>query len=238
MVNDRAMRASYSIVLLLVVITAAVAAQVPLSKDASHRVTFENAQFRIYDVNIAPGKMSADHLHELDIATVSMSDSDSRIQEQGKAWGAPRKRTLGESNVTEYTGKPLAHRIENIGKNPFQLFAVENLRKSGWSTAAPTTGLATTVAKEGRAFRTYDVRLPLTTPQASHTHPVSTIVMLVSGKVMSDGPDKQAKANAPAAVGLKQLDQPGQWVLVPAGDTHHLVRLGTTDARLVEIEVR
>jgi hypothetical protein len=167
-----------------------------------------------------------------------MSDSDSRIQEHGKSWGAPRKRTLGESNVTEYTGKALAHRIENTGKNPFQLFAVENLHKSGWSTAAPTTGLATTVAKEGRAFRTYDVRLPLTTPQTSHMHPVPTIVMLVSGKVMSDGPDKQAKANAPAAVGLKQLDQPGQWVLVPAGDTHHLVRLGTSDARLVEIEVR
>jgi hypothetical protein len=232
------MRASYSIGLLLVCFTAAVVAQVPLSKDPSHRVTFENTQFRIFDVNVAPGQMSADHLHELDIATVSMSDSDSRIQEHGKSWGAARKRTLGESNVTEYSGKPLAHRIENIGKSPFQLFAVENLRKSGWSTAAATKGLSTTVAKEGRAFRTYDVRLPLTTPQASHTHPVPTIVMLVSGKVMSDGPDKQAKANAPAAVGLKQLDQPGQWVLVPAGDTHHLVRLGTTDARLVEIEVR
>jgi hypothetical protein len=55
---------------------------------------------------------------------------------------------------------------------------------------------------------------------------------------MSDGPDKQAKANAPAPVGLKQLDQPGQWLLVPAGDTHHLVRLGTSDARVVEIEIR
>ena len=55
---------------------------------------------------------------------------------------------------------------------------------------------------------------------------------------MSDGPDKQAKAYTPAAVGLRQLDQPGQWLLVPPGDTHHVVRLGTTDARLVEIEVR
>ena len=232
------MRASYWIALFVVVISAAAAAQVPLSKDPSHRVTFENAQFRIFDVNVAPGQMSADHLHELDIATVSMSNSDSRIQVKGEAWGAPRKRTLGESNVTEYSGKPLSHRIENTGRVAFQLFAVENLHKSGWSTAAPASGLATTVAKEGRAFRTYDVRLPLTTPQTSHTHLVPTIAMLVSGKVMSDGPDKQAKANAPAAVGLKQLDQPGQWVLVPAGDTHHLVRLGTTDARLVEIEVR
>jgi hypothetical protein len=67
---------------------------------------------------------------------------------------------------------------------------------------------------------------------------VPTIAILLAGKVMSDGPDKQAKAYAPAAVGLRQLDQLGQWVLVLAGETHHVVRLGTTDARLVEIEVR
>ena len=62
--------------------------------------------------------------------------------------------------------------------------------------------------------------------------------MLVAGKVMSDGPDTHAKANALAAVGLRQLDQPGQWVLVPQGDTHHVVRLGTADARLLEIDFR
>src|SRR5262245_9338365 len=110
-------------VCLLAFTTIAAAAQVPLTKDPSHKVTFENAQFRIFDVNIAPGQMSLDHRHELDIATVSMSDSDSRIQVTGQPWGAPRKRTLGEANVTEYSGKPLSHRIENTGRNPFQLFA-------------------------------------------------------------------------------------------------------------------
>jgi hypothetical protein len=55
---------------------------------------------------------------------------------------------------------------------------------------------------------------------------------------MSDGPDAQAKALAPAPVGLKQLDQPGQWLLVPRGETHTVVRLGTADARILEIEVR
>jgi len=232
------MRAFHWSTVFILACTAVAIAQVPLTKDPSHQVTFENAQFRVFNVNITPGQMSMDHLHDLDIATVSMSNSDSRIQVKGQPWGDPRKRTLGESNVTEYSGKPLSHRIENTGKTPFQLFAVENLRKSGWSTAAPTAGLATTVAKEGRAFRTYDVRLALATAQTSHTHTVPTIAVLINGKVMSDGPDKQAKANAPAAVGLKQLDQPGQWVLIPAGDTHHLVRLGTADARIVEIEVR
>ena len=84
----------------------------------------------------------------------------------------------------------------------------------------------------------YDVRLVRAAPQTSHTHTVPTVVVVLAGAVMSDGPDGQAKANAPAPVGLKQLDRPGQWLLVPRGDTHHLVRLGTGDAHVVEIEVR
>ena len=73
---------------------------------------------------------------------------------------------------------------------------------------------------------------------ATHTHTAPTVVVLVRGKVMSDGPDKQAKAFAPAPVGLRQLDQTGQWLVVPQGDQHHLVRLGTVDAQVVEIELR
>jgi hypothetical protein len=82
------------------------------------------------------------------------------------------------------------------------------------------------------------VRLEGERSQVTHTHAVPTIAILVSGKAMSEGPDTQAKANAPAPVGLKQVDQPGQWILIPSGDKHYVVRLGTADARLVEIEVR
>ena len=233
------MNAPRWIALLVLASSALVTAQVPLSKDPTHKLAFENAQFRIFDVNVPPKQSSLEHRHELDVATISMTDGpDTRIQVSGQAWGAPAKRPLGDARVTEYVGKPLSHKIENMGGNAYQLFAVENLHKSGWSAAAPASGLGTKMTSDSRAFRVYDVRLALSTAQTSHTHMVPTIAVLVSGKVMSDGPDKQAKANAPAAVGLKQLDQPGQWVLVPAGDTHHLVRLGTNDARIVEIEVR
>jgi hypothetical protein len=233
------MNAPRWIALLVLASSALVTAQVPLSKDPTHKLAFENTQFRIFDVNVPPKQSSLEHRHELDVATISMTDGpDTRIQVSGQAWGAPAKRPLGDARVTEYVGKPLSHKIENMGGNAYQLFAVENLHKSGWSAAAPASGLGTKMTSDSRAFRVYDVRLALSTAQTSHTHMVPTIAVLVSGKVMSDGPDKQAKANAPAAVGLKQLDQPGQWVLVPAGDTHHLVRLGTNDARIVEIEVR
>ena len=225
---------SITVVLASVVLSA----QVPVNNEPHHRTVYENADFRILDVRVAPGESTADHRHDHDIATVSMNaGTATRITAGGQAQNRP-PRPLANATVTEYTGKASSHTLDNVGNAPYQLFAVENLHQGGWSTAMAASGLGTTMTAESRAFRLYDVRLATATAQTSHTHLVPTIAVLISGKVMSDGPDKQAKANAPAAVGLKQLDQPGQWVLIPSGDTHHLVRLGTSDARVVEIEVR
>ena len=225
--------------LFLLFATALVIAQVPVSQERHHRVAFENAELRVLDVQITPGDSTLDHRHEFDIATVSMmSGATTRIQSAG-TWGPVRpSRSLGDATIAEYAGKPEVHRIENVGKIPYQLFAVENLRTSGWSTTPSAPALATTVATESRGFRIYDVRLARESSQTSHAHAVPTIAVLISGTVLSEGPDTQAKANAPAPVGLKQLAATGQWLLVPRGDTHHVVRLGTGDARLVEIEVR
>ncbi len=219
---------------------ALVAAQVvPLSKEPRHHMTFENPQLRILDVNIPPGDKSLEHRHELDIATVSMTvGTTTRVQTGAQPAPERPSRPLGEAGVTEYVGKPGSHSIENTGKSPYQLFAVENLKTSGWSTAAAASGLATKMTRESRAFRLYDVSLSRETSQTSHTHAVPTVAVLITGTVMSDGPNEQAKANPGAPVGLKQLTQPGQWILVPAGDTHHIVRLGPSEARIVEIEVR
>jgi hypothetical protein len=220
-------------------IAAVAAAQIPLNQEPRHRVVFENALFRILDVRVPPGDTTLDHLHDRDIVTVSMNEgADTRIQSQGQAWTPRPRRPLGDAAVAEYAGKPGSHRVENVGSTPYQLFAVENLRASGWTTAPALAAPATTLSDDARSFRVYDVRLARETSQTSHVHAVATLTVLLTGKVMSEGSDAQAKANAPAPVGLKQLDQPGQWVYVPPGESHHLVRLGTSDARVIEIEVR
>ena len=219
--------------------TAVVAAQVPLSKEPRHRVTFENTQLRILDVNIPPGDASLDHRHDLDIVTVSMTDgTPTRIQTGTQPATERPPRPLGDATVAEYAGKAQSHIVANVGKSPYRLFAVENLRTSGWSMGPAAAGLATKLTQEARAFRLYDVSLGRPTTQTSHAHALPTIVVLIAGVVMSDGPDTQAKANPGAPIGLKQLTEPGQWILVPAGDTHHVVGLGTGDARVIEIEVR
>ena len=217
-----------------------VAQSKPFGEDTWHHVVYENPTMRLFSVNVAPGTMTDMHEHQFDIVTVSMNEgTPTRVQSPGQKQAEDRAaRALANAAATEYTGKPAAHRIENVGTRAYQLFAVENRKKGGWSTGAAVTGIGTKMVQESRAFRIYETNLALNTSQSSHTHTSPTVAILISGKAMSDGPDAQAKAFAPAPVGLRQLDQPGQWIVIPAGDRHHLVRLGTTDARVVEVEVR
>jgi hypothetical protein len=233
------MNASRWAALFVLVGIAGISAQVPVTKEPHHRIVFENAQFRIMDVNLPPGEATLDHSHDRDVVTISMTEgTDTRMQLPGQPWTNRPRRPIGDVETTEYSGKPTSHRFETVGKSPYHLFAVENLKASGWSAAPALSAPGTTLTKESRSFRIYDIALGKDRSQTSHTHAVPTIVLLLSGKVMSEGPDEKAKANAPAPVGLKQVDAPGQWVLVPAGDAHHLVRLGNDDGRIIEIEVR
>jgi hypothetical protein len=237
--HPQTMRATQVLGLSLFVLTAAVAAQVPVNKEPHHRTVYENADFRILDVNVAPGDSAAEHRHDHDIVTVSMNaGTATRIVAGGQTQNRP-PRPLADATVAEYTGKPASHKVDNTGTAPYSLFAVENLRdQKAWSAAPPVSALATKLATDGRALRIYDVRLATPTSQTTHTHAVPTVAVLIAGIVMSEGPDAQAKALAPAPVGLKRLDAPGQWVLVPRGETHTVVRLGNVDARLMEIEIR
>jgi quercetin dioxygenase-like cupin family protein len=214
-------------------------AQVPVNNEPHHRTVYENADFRILDVRVEPGQSTADHRHDHDIATVSMNaGTPTRITTGGQAQNRP-PRPLADATVTEYTGKSASHKLDNLGAAPYQLFAVENLRDAkAWSPSPAISALATRLATDGRALRIYDVKLATPTSQTTHTHAVPTVAVLINGIIMSEGPDAQAKALAPAPVGLKRLDAPGQWLLVPRGETHTVVRLGNVDARLLEIEVR
>ena len=230
-----------SLAFIVLASVATLAAQTkPFGEDMWHHVVYENPTMRLFSVNVAPGTMTDTHEHQFDIVTVSMNEgTPTRVQAPGQKQAEDRAaRVLGNAAASEYTGKPGAHRVENVGKRAYQLFAVENRKKGGWSTGAAITGIGTKMVQETRAFRIYETTLALNTSQSSHTHTSPTVAILITGKAMSDGPDAKAKEFAPAPVGLRQLDSPGQWIVIPPGDRHHLVRLGTTDARVVEVEVR
>lgn len=203
--------------------------QVPLSKEPRHKQLLYTAHLRLLDINIPVGDATLDHMHEYDVATVSVSDSTGRIREAGQDWGAPRVREVGNLAITDYTGAKRAHRVENIAKSPYHLIAVENVRDSGWTTPAPLTAPATTLAQESRAFSIYDVRLNASAPRTTHTHEVPTVVVLISGAVTYQG----AGGNDPF-----ELREAGRWIFAPLGSNHTLSVSGTDEARIVEFEAR
>src|ERR1051325_7183217 len=143
------MRPTQVLGLSLFALTATIAAQVPVNDEPHHRTVYENADFRILDVHVAPGESAADHRHDHDIATVSMNaGTASRITSGGRTQNRP-PRPLADATVTEYTGKASSHTLDNVGNAPYHLFAVETLRdQQAWSTAPPVSALATTPATQ------------------------------------------------------------------------------------------
>lgn len=205
-------------------------AQVAVTEEPHHRVVLYTAQLRVLDVNISPGDTALDHAHDRDTATVAIGNATTRTRRPGEDWGAPRVRRLGSVNITEYTGAPAVHRVENVDTTPYHLIAVENLRDERWSMPkAPAAAAGTTLIQQSRAFAVYDVRLSAGTPRTTHAHEVPTISVLVAGAFENQGGGGETPF---------RLQQPGRWLLTPMGQAHTMSVIGAGDAHVIEVEVR
>jgi quercetin dioxygenase-like cupin family protein len=204
-------------------------APVPVDQEPRHRVVLTDSAMRVIDVNVPAGDTTLEHSHAHDIATVCIESSRTRTREPGQAWGDARPRAVGAPNLTEYAGKPGAHTLQNVGAGPYRLIAVENRRTSGWSAAPPVVAHATTVAREARAFRLYDVVLGAGATKTTHFHATPTVAILITGSVSASGNGGSA---------ARHLRAPGEWVQVPPGEPHSISALGSPEARVTEIELR
>jgi len=198
-----------------------VAAQVPLDQEPRHHLEFANEWLRVISPQIPPGDTTLEHLHTHDDATVCIRGSEVRAKQPGAEWSnAGAACAPGRTGVTEYTGMPRSHTVQNVGSGLYHLVLVENLRESGWKNSQPLLAAGMTMTKESRSFRIYETELSSSSGVA-HSHEVPAVVILVSGE---------------ATTGNKRLDQPGSWAYIPAGDKHQIAAQGK--ARLIEIEVR
>ena len=208
---------------------AAVSAQVvPVDKEPHHHVRLDTILLRVLEVNIPPGVTTVDHRHERDIATVALEDGLTRTRTAAdQNWGPDRVRARGSVGVTTYTGSPGSHQVETIGKTPYHLIAVENNRAGGWLETKPMTAQGASVVQQTRAFFAYDVKLPAGTRETNHPHEMPLVIVLLSGAVEISGNGGSEPS---------RISQPGQWVLIPGG--HNLGVVGSSDAHVVEIEIR
>jgi quercetin dioxygenase-like cupin family protein len=217
------------VALLLLAGVVVVSAQVPLEKEPHHKVMLDTLLLRILEITVPPGETTLDHRHEYDIATVALGTASTRTKRPGEEWAAPRIRPLGSLDLVEYTGKPVVHMVDNPDKTPYHLIAVENYRSGNWPARKAITAPATTLTRENRSFAVYDVHLTAAEPGTEHAHDVPTVVILVSGEITNQGTNGEEPYPVRGA---------GKWVLVPAAQSHAMQVAGSSDAHIVEIEVR
>jgi hypothetical protein len=196
-------------------------AQVPVDQEPRHHLLFANEWLRVISPQIPAGDTTLEHMHTHDDATVCIHGSEVRGKQPGAEWSNPGKVCVpGTAGVTEYTGKPRSHTVQNVGSGVYYLMLVENLRDSGWTNHEPLSVANMKMTRESRSFRIYDTELSGASGVA-HSHEVPAVVILVSGEAMA---------------GDKRLDESSRWAYIPAGQEHQVSAKG--NARVIEIEVR
>jgi hypothetical protein len=193
-------------------VAAAAQAPIPVEKEPRHRTVFADRSLRVLDVTIPFGDTTLAHTHVYDLATICIEGADTRSKAPGEDFGPVRMRAVGSPNVTEYAGKPGTHTVRTVGMGRYRLMAVENLKTSGWSTAADAVvAPATKMVQETRAFRVYEVRLGPDEPQVPHTHAREAVVVV------------------PATASFE---------VIPAGKPHVLTAARGGNGTFMEIELR
>jgi hypothetical protein len=182
----------------------------------------------VLNVNIGGGDTMLDHVHANDIAIVCISGCELRTRPVGGEWGDWLSRRPGQFFVNANAGQASTHRHQ-AGTNRYHVVSVENLRQSGWSQDASVSHPAAKLVDETRAFQIYDIRLGAGAGEASHVHVRPVVAILVSGEVLIDDQVRQS---------TQALSRSGEWAFIPAGGSHRIVKRGSPDAYVVEVEVR
>jgi hypothetical protein len=184
-------------------------AQVLVDQEPHHKRLLYTNDIRVFDVTLAPGEATADHVHEHDVATLVIAD--------------------GTVRITEQNGAPAAYRIQNTGTAGYRAIEVENMREDGkWLALMPLAAPGTSVLQQSRAFTIYDERLTAGMGEVRHVHTWSTILVLVEGAFENGGIGGEEPV---------RLTRGGQWLTFPRAQAHTVAAVGG-DARIIEIEAR
>jgi len=201
----------------------------PMGKEPHHRQLLYTAHVRMFDITVPAGASTLDHSHDRDVVTVALGPTTLRTRQPGEDWSAPRSYVPGSVNVTRYTGGVAVHRMENIGKTPYRVFAVENLREKAWSMPQLIKAAGTTLLQQDRSFAVYEVRLGPSTTRTSHVHQMPTVVILISGSVEVQGGGGES---------VFRMEANGRWFPSQWDQPHTLTVVGESPAHLVEVEAR
>jgi quercetin dioxygenase-like cupin family protein len=196
---------------------------------------YETPELRVLDIEIAPGDTTLFHRHDAPIAYVFISPTPTNAQVLGQGWGSATQGSsplpaIGNVIFDEtYATTPVEHRVTNLGDVAFRLIAVLNRGPGQTTSGMAPLGAAGPSETEGRWFRSTHHTLANqdTWEWEGFGRPI-VIVQVSSGAV----------AVEPEAGSTRDLEGPGDFVVLRAGARAQLRNVGGGPVTLGIVEVR
>lgn len=131
---------------------------VPIDQEPQHKLKFQNAHVRFFDVALPQGYRGVMHIHQYDGVFVNIEPSDTEAEDWGNPPQVRPPRQPGETYFINYTVKPKAHKVSNVGTGVYHVTDTEILSGCG-STSIPDDALAGPVIVENKRVRVTRVEL-------------------------------------------------------------------------------
>jgi quercetin dioxygenase-like cupin family protein len=199
---------------------------VPVDREPLHRVVFANEYVEVMHLILPPGQSTLFHTHSHDGVAVRLSEATANVDIPGRDSTPPGVSHVGDVSAQAYAEKPMTHRVNNVGKTPFEVVDIEFL---GRPPGPPTEPIATPAAENSSA-RVYRWVLPpgASTPEHTHERPY-LIIAATAMQLAMKAPDGDSAAHSVKAADFHWVD---------AKVTHTLTNGGGESGVLFEVELK
>ncbi|MFL6258840.1 MAG: hypothetical protein ACJ76Y_03910 [Thermoanaerobaculia bacterium] len=204
------------------------ASEVAIGAEPHHHLALENAQIRVFQVEVPPHAATLMHRHDHDYVFVTLGAAEVENDVAGKP-PVPLKLQDGE---TRFSTGGFAHLAKNLGDTPFRNVTIELLQpgtatgEAGKPRELPGGTITPILFKDG--VRVSDIRLKAGGSIPRHHHDAPHLVVAVTDLTLKNETEGQ-----PAATRTLKA---GEAAWIPGGITHTVTNVAPGEARLITLE--
>lgn len=160
---------------------------VDVRDEPRHRLRFENAYARVYDVLVPPGDTTLYHRHTEDTFYVATGRAELRDQ----TWGDEDSRLIalpmGLSLCRPHRSEPLIHRVGNVGDSDMRMIGAEAKKSPPHVAEKALEAPAHALLWEAERLRAYDLNLDPQQSTGAIEYPFSGLTVFLGSSCVEVG---------------------------------------------------
>lgn len=199
---------------------------VPVEQEPHHHVVWQNESVEVIHVVLPPGESTLFHTHSRDRIAVDLTSTTLSLQKLNEPEEPPEPSIPGDISARANADAPYTHRLRNLGPKTYETIDVEFLQRP----AHPSEKAATTVVAENPSARVYKWALAAGGATTAHSHENPYLLLAVTSlrlkTIASDGSSSIEELKA------------GDFRWITTKGVHTLINAGSTEAQIVEIEMK